>query len=209
MAKVEPFEKFTRKYEEWFERNHYAYLSELDAVKKQFPAEGKTIEIGVGTGRFAVPLGIEYGVEPSRKMQAVAKEKGIKTVAGTGEEIPFKDNEFDALLMVTTVCFLDDINTAFGEVYRVLKNGGCFVIGFIDRESPLGRLYENHKEQNPFYKIASFYSAEEIRQFMEQNGFQRISFVQTIFSNLQDIKGIEPVKPGYGEGSFLVVRGFK
>jgi len=40
MAKVEPFEKFSSQYEEWFEANRFAYESELQAVKALLPEEG-------------------------------------------------------------------------------------------------------------------------------------------------------------------------
>jgi ubiquinone/menaquinone biosynthesis C-methylase UbiE len=47
--------------------------------------------------------------------------------------------------MVTTICFLDNIEKAFNEIYRVLKSNGSVIIGFIDAESPLGKFYEEHK----------------------------------------------------------------
>ena len=46
------------------------------------------------------------------------------------ESLPFADSQFDFVLMFTTICFLDDIETAFNEVYRVLKSGGSLIIGF-------------------------------------------------------------------------------
>ena len=50
MAKIKPFEKHTLEYEKWFKRNKYAYRSELLAVKKLLPSEGKGIEIGIDIG---------------------------------------------------------------------------------------------------------------------------------------------------------------
>ena len=49
MAKVKLFEEFAERYELWFEKHYYTYLSELNAVRKAVP-EGKGIEIG-GIGR--------------------------------------------------------------------------------------------------------------------------------------------------------------
>jgi len=37
MARIEPFEKMTEKYDIWFDKNHSVYLSELMAVSKQLP----------------------------------------------------------------------------------------------------------------------------------------------------------------------------
>ncbi len=47
--------------------------AELAAVESLWPATGQGLEIGVGTGRFAVPLGIKIGVEPARAMAEIAK----------------------------------------------------------------------------------------------------------------------------------------
>jgi SAM-dependent methyltransferase len=209
MARVEPFERYTREYEEWFETNHFAYLSELQAIREKFPGKGRALEIGVGSGRFAAPLGINIGVEPSRNMGKLAGQKGIRVVAGIAERLPFRDAAFDAAIMVTTLCFLDDVRAAFTETYRILKDGGTFMVGFIDKDSPIGRQYERHKAKSPFYNIASFYSADEVKRFLLHAGFGDISFVQTIFRSLPGINRVEPVKTGYGEGSFLVAKGLK
>jgi len=209
MARTEPFDTHSTEYEAWFEDNHFAYLSELEAVRAQLPQEGRSVEIGVGTGRFAVPLGIDVGVEPSERMRKIAERKGIQVVDGIGEDLPFEDAQFDIVLMVTTLCFLDDIETAFAEAYRVLGNGGHFVIGFIDKDSPIGKLYQEHREKSLFYKVASFYPVKEVAQLLRQTGFRDISFIQTIFRDLPETTNIESAKSGFGEGSFVVVRGEK
>jgi len=209
MPKVEPFEEYASQYEGWFERNRFVYESELRAIREQLPEKGKGIEIGVGSGRFAAPLGIEMGVEPSRKMRELAQKRGIRTIEGVAERLPFHNSQFEFALMVTTVCFVDDIQDSFQEAYRILKPGGCLIIGFIDRESSLGRLYQQHKKKSVFYKIATFYTVAEILLNLKKVGFKNFSLIQTIFHSLSKIKAIEPIKEGYGEGSFVVIKALK
>ena len=209
MPKVEPFEKHTNQYEQWFEKNRFAFESELQAVKTLLPTSGTGIEIGVGTGRFAAPLGIKLGVEPSREMGNIARQKGIEVLDGVAEELPFDDAQFDFALMVTTICFLDDIEESFKETFRVLKADGIFIIGFVDRKSPVGVMYEKHKDENVFYKDATFFSVDEVVSFLKKAGFKDFTFAQTIFSHLSEINNIEPVRKGYGEGSFVVISGVK
>jgi ubiquinone/menaquinone biosynthesis C-methylase UbiE len=209
MAKIEPFERHTVKYEEWFEKNVFAYKSELQAIRYLLPKKGTGFEIGVGTGRFAVPLGIRVGIEPSKAMRQMAREKGIEVVDGVAEALPFDDYQFDFALMVTTICFVDDIEASFKEAFRVIKPAGSFINGFVDRNSSLGKFYQKHKAKNVFYKIATFYSVDEVIPYLKKTGFRNLTFTQTIFHALKEIKEVETIKEGYGEGSFVVVSGMK
>jgi SAM-dependent methyltransferase len=209
MPKTEPFEEHAVQYENWFERNRFAYESELLAVKSLLPEEGEGVEIGVGSGRFAAPLGIRHGVEPSKEMREIARIRGIVAVEGVAEKLPYEDLSFDFALLVTTICFLDDVGKALEEARRVITHGGCVLIGFVDRESRLGRFYLDHRYESVFYKQAVFYSVDDVVGFLVNAGFSEFTFAQTIFKSLSAIKGIEPVKEGYGEGSFVVVKGRK
>ena len=205
VARIEPFERHPAEYEEWFEKNHFAYYSELQAVKGQLPKSGEGLEIGVGTGRFAAPLRVEFGVEPSSRMREIAKHRGIEVVGGVAEGLPFADAQFDFVLMVTTVCFLDDVDAAFRETRRVLRRTGRFIIGFVASDSLLGNLYEKNKRDSKFYRIATFYSVDEIVSHLTRTGFGHFNFVQTIFHPLNEIEKVEPVVSGYGQGSFVVI----
>jgi len=208
MTKTEVFEKYTIQYEEWFERNRFVYESELKAIKKILP-DGKGIEIGVGTGKFALPLGIRYGVEPSKKMRKIAKKRGITVIGGIAEKLPLKECIFDFLLMVTTICFVDDIKSSFQENYRVLKPHGYFLIGFIDKKSPVGMMYQKNRDKSIFYKEANFYSINEIVNILKEKGFSNFKIAQTIFHDLKSIKHTESVKEGYDEGSFIVIKAMR
>ena len=209
MPKIEPFETHLEQYEEWFVQNKFAYQSELSAVQMLLPKTGEGIEIGVGSGLFAEPLGIKNGVEPSAQMRALAAKRGVSVKEGVAENLPYPDHSFGFALMVTTICFLDNVDKAFSEALRILKPGGRFIIGFIDKESPLGKLYQKYQQENVFYRLATFYSVDEVVQHLNKAGFKNFRFTQTIFQPLDQIKQVEPVKEGYGEGSFVVVAGEK
>lgn len=209
MPGVESFDKSVNQYEQWFADHPFTYVSELHAVRALLPPKGSGIEIGVGTGRFAAPLGIKKGVEPSKAMAALAKKKGIEVLPGVAENIPCADAEFDFALVVTTVCFLDDLDLAMHEIHRILKPGGPFIIGFIDRESLLGRTYDRRKDKSVFYRNATFYSANELVEHLARAGFSDFAFRQTLFKPLEDMDDVDPVREGHGLGSFVVIRGIK
>lgn len=209
MAKTKPFDEYASQYEDWFERNKFAFESELQAIREQLPKSNNGIEIGVGSGRFAAPLGIKIGIDPSRKMREIAQKRGIEVIDGVAESLPFDDSQFDFALMITTICFVNDIEASFQEAYRVLKPDGFLIIGFIDRESDIGKLYQQHKGESVFYRIATFYTVDDIVSNLKKAGFKNFNFTQTIFHNLAEIRDIEPIKEGYGEGSFVVIRAIK
>jgi len=206
MPKTEPFDQHGDRYDEWFETNRDVYLAELEAIRRLIPSPtAKGLEVGVGSGRFAAPLGIKIGVEPSEKMAAKAEKQGIRVFRGMAENLPFSDCEFDLVLMVTTICFVDDVLKSFTEAFRVLKPGGCIIVGFIDRESELGKQYNDRRNTSSFYKDARFFSAQEVCKYLTAAGFSDLSFSQTVISG----EGPEVILNGFGKGAFVAVRGVK
>jgi len=209
VSKIEPFEKYTDQYENWFEKNRYVYKSEINAIREILPDFKDGIEIGVGSGRFAEPLGIKFGIEPSYKMRKVAQSRGIEAVDSAAENLPFKDCSFDLALMITTLCFLDDERKAFVEIYRILKPGGYFINGFVDKNSKVGSVYQKNKQKSIFYREAIFFTTEEVVKILKEVGFKNFEFRQTVFNTLDRIKQVEKIKEGYGEGSFIVIKARK
>ena len=194
-------------YDYWFYWHEISFQSELLALKQAIPVKKSGIEIGVGTGRFAEYFDIEHGVEPSENMAQVAEQRGIKVIRAVAEDLPIESASFDFALLVTTVCFLNDIPRAFSEIHRILKPQGEIILAIIDKNSDLGKKYETRKANNIFYKDAHFHSTEEITELVTQAGFGKHEYWQTLFSNNDD--KIEQPKAGFGEGGFVVIKAQK
>ena len=211
MIKTLPFNEHVAEYEEWYRKYPFVFQSEVEAIRELLPAGNSIygIEVALGTGRFAKELGIKEGIEPSVNMRALALKRGIEVLAGEAENLPYKDMHFDFVLMVFCISYFDDLPAAFKEARRVLKNGGSLIAGFIDKDSIIGKFYEQRKPDSVFYKQANFYSTKRIIAELKKLGFKKLQFSQTLFHALDDIKEFEPAKPGYGEGSFVLIKAIK
>jgi len=205
MARSAAFDANTKRYDQWFVRHDGTYISELSAVRSMLPIRGTGLEIGVGTARFAAPLKIQYGLDPSLKALQKARARRVQTVCSIAEHLPFADQVFDYCLLVTAICFVDDVRKTMLEARRVLRPSGELVVGFVDRDSPIGRHYVAAQSQSLFYSDANFYSASDVAELIVATGFENLRWVQTLFEDPTDSSGIEPSRPGYGEGSFVVV----
>ena len=203
MPRIGPFERFPDEYDQWFVGHRFEYERELAAVRELLPAVGTAVEVGVGSGMFAAPLGITLGVDPSLEMASRARKKRIDVALAVAEKLPFDDGSVDAILMVTTICFVDSLRRSLHEARRVLKDEGGIVLGFVDRESPLGLEYLARKTMSRFYGPATFYSTREVTEALVGAGFGDIASRQTLLSN----ENGPAVISGTGEGSFVVLRG--
>jgi ubiquinone/menaquinone biosynthesis C-methylase UbiE len=199
------FDEYAEEYDKWFNVHTLVYQSEVRAVKMLLPQNGKGVEIGAGTGRFSVQFGITVGVEPSEAMAEIARSRGITIYDSKAENLPFDDNVFDFVLMVTTICFLEDPLQALKEIRRILRPAGKIIIGMLDKDSPLGKLYETKKNDSKFYRYAKFYTVKQVLKWLNVSGYTHIKTLQTIFHNPEAITTIEPLREGYGEGLFVVV----
>jgi len=200
------FDTQAGRYDAWFDRHPWIYYSELNALRQALPDQGLRLEVGVGSGRFAGPLKIQVGVDVSLSMLVRARERGVRVGLGRAERLPLRGASFDAVLMVTTICFLDDVPAALAEVRRVLRPGGTLVIGFVDKKSFLGRQYQAKQPSHAFYQNATFYSVRQVLDFLNQSGFGSCYVRQTVFERNAPREAADPVRPGYGQGAFVVIQ---
>jgi len=197
------FDKHYKKYDAWYDKHKFAFLSELEAIRKVLPRNGKGLEIGVGTGRFASRLGIKYGVDPSENMLKIAKKRGIDVHRAQGERLPFDSSFLDYIAIIITLCFVKDPIKVLIEAKRVLKKRGKIIIGIIDKDSFLGRFYQGGKSL--FYRQAHFFGVKEVANLLKMSGFGRITYYQTIYKFPDKMNLVEKPKKGFGKGGFVVI----
>jgi ubiquinone/menaquinone biosynthesis C-methylase UbiE len=89
-----------------------------------------TGEPGIGIAKIAAN-GSVIGTDISDQMLAVAKENAeqqgvsnFQTLIADVQNLPFKDEQFDAVSCRMGYMFFPDMQRATNEMYRVLKNGG-------------------------------------------------------------------------------------
>lgn len=206
MPVVTVFEEHASEYNQWFDAHEPVYQAELAALRKFVPSTGMGIEVGVGTGRFAVPLGIRFGIDPSRRMLEIARQRGLRVCQAVGERLPFRDGQFDVALLVTVICFVEDVPTLLRELERVLKTDGQLIIGFINRDSELGRLYKSRKETSAFYRDARFYGVKDLADWVKEAGFDTIRLCQTLFAGPSECSTRDlEVRDGSDNGAFVAL----
>ena len=179
------FDSYASEYDAWYdtEAGKAIFAMEVDCLKPLLHRFGRPyLEVGVGSGRFAQALVIEYGVEPAPALAHMAKARGVKVTEATGEELPFPDEMFGGLFMVFTLCFLDKPQKALQEAWRVLQPEGGLVLGLLLRDSPWAEFYAGKgREGHPIYSKARFLSKAEIENLLQVCGFKVPDYRSTLF----------------------------
>jgi ubiquinone/menaquinone biosynthesis C-methylase UbiE len=165
-------------YDRWFDEHADVYQAQVRMLRRAIPGHGSGLEIGVGSGRFAVPLGIHYGIDPSRGLVRMARQRGIEVVLGEGGHLPYRAGSFDYVLMMTVICFLEDVPAVFREVYRVLRPGGMLIVGFIEEGGEIQRRYQHESTKGRFLRFAKFRTGGDVDRFFRDAGFVEVAVLK-------------------------------
>ncbi len=170
----EVFDVYYERYDLWYAKNRVTALNELKLVSSIVRSTPRPcVEVGVGTGWFASRVGCDYGVDPSLPMLRIAQRRGVNVVGGRGEALPLRSGVFGTVLIVVTICFVDDPLSVLVESRRVLRKGGRLVSCIVPAESEWGRHYAAlGREGHPFYSVARFLTMEELNDMLVKAGFQ-------------------------------------
>jgi ubiquinone/menaquinone biosynthesis C-methylase UbiE len=149
----------------WYERN-FMQISvrnyELDdpiikAIRKCIePMDSKdarVLEIGCSDGRrleyIHRKLGLEcYGLDPSMKALAEAKNKDIYVVRGTADNLPYDDLTFDIIIFgfCLYLCDRGDLFRIAQEADRVLKKNSWIIIHDFFSNNHVENHYSHHND---------------------------------------------------------------
>jgi tRNA (adenine37-N6)-methyltransferase len=202
------FDILADKYNAWYdsEEGRPLYECELRCLRPLVEAAPKPIlEIGVGTGRFAMHFPGVTGIDPSLNALKMAEKRGVKTVHGYGENLPFEDETFGCILIIVTLCFVENPLDVLRETKRVLRKGGSIIIGLVPKDSPWGAFYEEKKRaSHPFYSNARFYTFKEIENMLQTAGLKISRIRSTLLQRPDDSRRIEEsVEGNIGGAGFL------
>jgi ubiquinone/menaquinone biosynthesis C-methylase UbiE len=162
--------KIAQNYEAWYNTPKGRFV---DTLEKRVIADlcrirpgQKVLEIGCGTGHFSAyfeELGAGVvGLDTSPEMLRVAKElRGDLKVdfdQGDAYRLPFADNSFDLVAMITTLEFMSSPEKALAEAFRVSQ--GRVFLGVLNRNSLLA--WRRKRSAKKVWQEARFYSLREV-----------------------------------------------
>lgn len=180
----------------WFRDETNIFQSAVRAVQIMLPPDDKNgLELTCSAERFSLASGT-----PRFSAQSFSRLSDYAHV--TDFKLPYENFSLDYIFI--SYCdglFGGEPLCVFKEVYRVLKTNGQLIIAFIDARSPDGKAYIDHPD------LAA--DAERIMFDLTAVGFRNFEFAQTLFAPPDQIKEIQSARPGYGEGSFVVVQAHK
>jgi len=156
----------------------YLYEINLNYIFENTREKDKILDVGCGTGKYLVELAkknrICYGIDPlvevslavAQRMAEKAKVN-INLLQAEGENIPFPENFFDAVLFLSTIQHVNDADKTLSEINRVLKNKGILLISAPLRKNIFNFFQDIFK---PKYFTYSF-SFNELKTLIQKNGF--------------------------------------
>ena len=203
---AQPFNENAREYDNWYDSSPLFGI-ELEAIRAttiQLIRPG--LEVGVGPGRFAQALNIEFGLDPALSPLQLAKDRSIISINGIGEQLPVRMQSIGTVFLFFTLCFLTDPATTLKEFFRVLNPGGFVVIGFIPALSSWGQqLTRKGREKHPYYRFARFRTVAKTMTILSGNGFQILEAWSTLFQTPGQRLEYEPPRPGINENAGFCV----
>lgn len=142
----------------------------------------RVLDVGCGHGRTveraAVMVGddgLVVGIDASEEMLRMATRRckrlieagRLRLALADSASMPYPDESFDKIVTVHTLYFWDDPQRHLGELYRVLRPGGCLVVGF----HPKGATATTSFPES----VYSFYDVEEVEALLRQVGLRDVA----------------------------------
>ncbi len=131
------------------------------------------LDVGCGACDYMIPLESAgkrcVGIDPIYETSiAECKKKGreLQLIQGIGEYLPFRDEVFDLVLLLSTLQHVKDQEAVLSEARRVLKKGGALAVSV-----PLNRNALSFRRKKPKGYTMTF-SLSDFRRLLVKSGFR-------------------------------------
>lgn len=146
----------------------------LKLIRKYINKNDNVLEIGCGSGNLLRSINCDFifGLDISPEMIKQAKRvcPDGTFVVGDAENLPYKNNSFDKIIISEVLYYLPDLNKAINEAYRVLKQNGILLITSLNKKYNFVRNLVN------FFKIGvndnismSYISLNNLKKLLEKD----------------------------------------
>jgi SAM-dependent methyltransferase len=104
-------------------------------IVAELPPDGRCLEIGVGTGRIALPLmrrgvdvtGVDISMEMLRRLREKSRSGAVKIAIADATRLPFADGNFAGAVAAHVLHLIPGWRMALDELQRVLRPGGVLL----------------------------------------------------------------------------------
>ena len=168
----------------WGMNRFHASLARRGMKQVNWQPQWTVLDIGCGGGANLnrllkqCPQGKVYGIDLSEASVVFASKYNVKELnkrcfiqQGSVCSLPYKDGTFDAVTAFETVYFWSPIEIALAEVVRVLRKGGCFLVGLEASSPELGKMWTER------IKGMVVYTAGDLKDLLIEAGFSTIQVV--------------------------------
>jgi len=153
----------------------------VDAVSQV--KDGFILEVGVGSGRVALPLMKKItsqfvGLDLSKRMlknawmKMSACKQRCNLLLGDAEYLPFRNNVFDAVICISTLHYFPFPKTSLEEFSRALKKKGIFLYGDVTMHESDHNNFLDNLEKTISYAHGKYGRHSEIKKLIESCGIQ-------------------------------------
>jgi len=138
----------------------------------------RILNIGSGPGRDGLVLKSAgkdvVCLDASEEMVKMSAERGLESVVGNFNDLPFSKESFDAVWSYTALLHIpkDSIAIPLAQISSVLKPGGIFGLGLIEGDT------EGYRESSGVHlpRWFSYYEKNEIENLVLKQGFNLLYF---------------------------------
>ena len=178
MLEKAPFDAQAVEYNHWYQTPEGRYADTLEKglfLKLVQPKFGQSVlDIGFGTGNnlaFFKELGLKAtGIDSSKPMLDIAAKKlgtDVELHLGCAEELPFNNNSFDIVTLITVLEFVTDPTKVLKEATRVAREQ--VYLGILNKTSLLAIIRRiKGRFRDSIYNQAKFYSIWEIEAMVNR-----------------------------------------
>lgn len=221
---VADYDLFDYDYTTYWKNRSYENLAEKNILNNQFNGKrgNYLLDVGGSYGRlistyyteYSHPIVLDYSLKTLQKNRDIilSKYPNVELIAGNAYKMPFRDNTFDAALMVRVLHHIEKPTDYYKELQRVMVNNSTYIQEFANKihikaslkaiatlsfkffskvpyEHPLtNNNAEGTKEglKGIFYN----YHPSDIKEKLEKNGFKITKKIGCSFLRIPFLKKI-------------------